>query len=150
MVISLAAASESRVAHLVYICAYVPDSGQSLTAARVGKRSPWIKMLDGGLTFPDLDQTAEVFYADCDPAVQQWATRQLRPQSNAAFEEAVPAPAWKSIPSTYVVCADDRAIAPSAQREVFSTRTSQVVELDSSHSPFLSKPAELADIILTR
>jgi pimeloyl-ACP methyl ester carboxylesterase len=150
MVISLAASAESTVERLVYICAYVPDAGESLTAARVGKRAPWIKMLDGGLTFPDLDQARSTFYADCDPALQQWATRQLKPQSNAAFEEPVPAPAWQSIASTYVVCANDMAIPPSTQREVFATRTSKVVELDSSHSPFLSKPAELADIILTR
>jgi pimeloyl-ACP methyl ester carboxylesterase len=149
MVISLAASGESKVEQLVYICAYVPDSGQSLTAARVGKRAQWIKMLDGGLTFPDLDQAAALFYADCDPALQQWATRQLKAQSNAAFEEPVPAPAWQSIASTYVVCANDMTIPPSTQREVFATRTSKVVELDSSHSPFLSKPAELADIILS-
>ena len=150
MVISLAASGESNVEQLVYICAYVPDSGQSLTDARVGKRAQWIRMLDGGLTFPDLDQAAELFFADCDPATQLWATRQLKPQSNAAFEEPVPTPAWQSIPSTYVVCANDMAIAPSTQREVFATRTSKVVELDSSHSPFLSKPAELTDVILTR
>ncbi len=149
MVISLAAAGESKVEQLVYICAYVPDSGQSLTAARTGKRAPWIKMLDGGLTFPDLEQAAEMFYADCDPDIQRWAMRELKPQSNAAFEEPVPVPAWQSIASTYVVCANDMAIAPSAQREVFATRTSKVVELESSHSPFLSKPAELAEIILS-
>jgi hypothetical protein len=116
----------------------------------VGKRAQWIKMLDGGLTFPDLDQAAAMFYADCDPALQQWATRQLKPQSNAAFEEPVPTPAWKSISSSYVVCANDMAIPPSSQREVFAPRTTRVVELDSAHSPFLSKPGELADVILTR
>ncbi len=149
MVISLAAAAESRVERLVYICAYVPAAGQSLTAARAGKRAPWIKMLDGGLTLPDLEQAASVFYGDCDPATQRWARHQLRAQSNAAFEEPVPAPAWKRIPSTYIVCGNDEAIPPAMQRDVFAPRTTSVVELDSGHSPFLSKPAELADLILS-
>jgi pimeloyl-ACP methyl ester carboxylesterase len=149
MVISLAAAAvDAKVERLIYICAYVPEAGQSLTAARVGKRAPWIRMLDGGLTLPDLEQAAGVFYADCDPATQRWARHQLRAQSNAAFEEPVPAPAWKRIPSTYIVCTRDRAIPPAMQREVFAPRTTSVVELQSGHSPFLSQPGELADLIL--
>jgi pimeloyl-ACP methyl ester carboxylesterase len=149
MVISLAAAAESQVERLVYICAYVPEAGQSLTATRVGKRAPWIRMLDGGLTLPDLKQAAGVFYGDCDPATQRWATHQLRAQSNAAFEEPVPAPAWQRIPSTYIVCTNDMAIPPAMQRDVFAPRATSVIELESGHSPFLSRPGALAELILS-
>jgi pimeloyl-ACP methyl ester carboxylesterase len=146
MVISLAAAGESRIEHLFYLCAYMPESGESLTSIRGGKRAPWVRNLDGGLTFPDPDRAPAVFYGDCNPADQQWAVRQLRPQASAAFDERVPTPAWKSIPSTYVICTNDMAILPTSQRGMFAPRATNVVELDSGHSPFISKPAELADV----
>jgi pimeloyl-ACP methyl ester carboxylesterase len=147
MVISLAGSGQSQVERLVYICAFVPDSGESLTSFGGGKLAPWVNVLDGGLTLPDLERTATVFYGDCDPASQQWATRQLRPQPRAAFDERVPAPAWKSIASTYVVCANDGALPAKTQRSVFAARTTTRVEIAADHSPFISKPAELAEAI---
>lgn len=148
MVISHAAVGRSNVARLVYICAFMPNDGESLESIGGGKRAPWIRALDGDLTLPDLDQTATVFYGDCDTATQQWATRQLRPQSGAPFAQPVPRPAWRTIPSTYVVCTNDMAIPAKVQRGTFAPRATDVVELEASHSPFLSKPAELADIVI--
>lgn len=147
MVISLAALGQSNVERLVYICAFVPESGDSLTSIGGGKLAPWVNLLDGGLTLPDLERTASVFYGDCDPASQKWATRQLRPQAGLAFEEPVPAPAWKNIASTYVVCANDGAMPARTQRGIYAPRTSTTVEIASDHSPFISRPAELADIV---
>jgi pimeloyl-ACP methyl ester carboxylesterase len=150
MVTSMAAAGASQVEHLVYICAYVPESGQSVTDIRAGKRLPWVQKLDGGLTMADAERAVALLYGGCDPATQQWAMRQLRPQSNAAFEERIGTPAWKEVPSTYVVCANDQVIAPELQRDVLAPRTTQVIELDAGHSPFLSTPAELAEALLSR
>jgi pimeloyl-ACP methyl ester carboxylesterase len=147
MVISMAAAGEAQVQSLVYVCAYVPESGQSVTAIRGGKRLPWVQKLEGGLTMPDGGKAAPLLYGSCDLATQQWAIRQLRPQCNAAFEESVLMPGWKHTPSTYVLCAADRVIEPELQRDVLAPRTAHVVELDSDHSPFLSMPAALADVI---
>jgi pimeloyl-ACP methyl ester carboxylesterase len=56
------------------------------------------------------------------------------------------APARQSIPSTYVVCTEDRALPPAAQREM-ATRADAVVEWPTDHSPFLTRPAELAALI---
>lgn len=147
MVISLAATGESNVERLVYICAFVPESGESLTSIGGGKHAPWVQMLSGGLTLPDLERAAGIFYGDCDPASQQWALRQLRPQSGAAFEERVPAPAWKTIASTYVVCSNDMALPARTQRVLFAARTNTTVEIASGHSPFISQPAELARLV---
>jgi len=150
MVISMAAAGARQVEHLVYVCAYVPESGQSVQDIRGGKRLPWVQKLDGGLTMADAERAAPLLYGGCDAVTQQWAMRQLRPQCNAAFEEAIGTPGWKEVPSTYVICADDKVIAPELQRDVLAPRTTQVIELDSGHSPFLSIPAELAEAVLSR
>ncbi len=147
MVISAAASGASRIERLLYVCAYVPESGQSVTDIRGGKRLPWVQKLDGGLTMADPERAGALLYGGCDSATQQWAMRQLRPQCNAAFEEGARAPGWKEVPSTYIVCANDRVIAPELQREVLAPRTTQVLELDSGHSPFLSMPEVLADVL---
>jgi hypothetical protein len=150
MVISHAAVTQPNVTRLVYICAFVPEEGESLSDIGGGKLAPWVRLLDGALTLPDLDLTADVFYGDCDPATQQWATSQLKAQSISAFGEPVVRPAWKSIRSTYVVCTNDMAMSPELQRGVFAPRATETVELDSSHSPFVSRPAELAELLIGR
>ena len=148
MVISEAAVGQRTVKRLVYVCAFVPDDRESLLSIGGGKHAPWINELAGGLTLPDPRKTANVFYSDCDVASQQWAIKQLLPQSAAAFTEAVQRPAWKEIPSTYVVCGNDMALPPDLQRNVFAPRATEKVEMAASHSPFMSRPAELAEILL--
>jgi len=145
MVISLAA--DARVRELIYLCAFVPEAGESLVAAGGGRDAPWIQMLEGGLTLPDQRQAAQVFYADCDADTQRWAIAHLKPQLAAAFSEPVPHPAWQRAPSTYMVCAQDGAIPPELQRQTFAPRAGRVLELDTGHSPFLSNPRALADAL---
>jgi len=60
----------------------------------------------------------------------------------------VGAAAWQQLPSTYLVCADDRGTPADRQRE-FATRAGNVVELDSGHHPFLSQPAAVRDLVLS-
>jgi|HubBroStandDraft_4_1064222.scaffolds.fasta_scaffold168518_2 pimeloyl-ACP methyl ester carboxylesterase len=147
MVISQAAAGARSVARLVYLCAFMPAEGQSLVDIGEGELAPWIVRLGDGRTLPDLSRASELFFGDCDAATQTWAVEQLRPQPPAPFEEPVPVPAWRSIPSTYIVCTQDRAFPPELQREVFAARASEVAELECSHSPFLSQPARLAELL---
>jgi pimeloyl-ACP methyl ester carboxylesterase len=147
MVISRAAAK--NVARLVYLCAFMPLDGESLVSIG-GGRHAWIQMLDGGLTLPDPARTDTVFYSDCDAQTCQWAKNELRRQSVAAFEEPVPHPAWRTTPSTYVVCANDMALPPELQRYVFAPRATETIELQTGHSPFLSQPAAVADLLAAR
>ena len=150
MVISQAASRNPRVTRLVYLCAFVPESGESLEGIGGGKPAPWIQMLDGGMTLPYPERTVELFYGDCDAATQSWAVHQVRPQAGAPFADPVPHPAWKDIPSTYIICANDGALPPEVQRNVFAPRTGQVLELAASHSPFLSQPSALAELLATQ
>jgi pimeloyl-ACP methyl ester carboxylesterase len=148
MVISHAAAK--RVTRLVYLCAFMPVEGESLVSIGGGRHAPWIQLLDGGLTLPDPARAEAVFYSDCDAKTVRWATREIRPQSGAPFDEPVPRPAWRNTPSTYVVCANDMALPPNVQRNVFAPRATETIELQASHSPFLSQPAALADLLAAR
>jgi pimeloyl-ACP methyl ester carboxylesterase len=146
MVISLAAET-SRVVHLVYLCAFVPEEGQSLLDVGGGQHAPWICHDEDGNTIPDLARAAGLFYGDCDAPTQARAVARLRPQRAEAFSEAVPRPAWRRIDSTYIVCAQDMAMPPELQRGVFAPRMSRAIELDAAHSPFLSQPTALADAL---
>jgi pimeloyl-ACP methyl ester carboxylesterase len=136
-----------RVAHLVYLCAFVPSRGQSLIDIGGGKPAPWIQMDERGMTLPDLSRAAEIFYGDCDPNTQRWAMGQLRYQPAAPFSEPVGEPAWEKVPSTYIVCVQDMALPEDLQRNVFAARTGTTRELNASHSPFLSQPAQLAELL---
>jgi pimeloyl-ACP methyl ester carboxylesterase len=62
--------------------------------------------------------------------------------------QPVRAAAWQQLPSTYLVCAQDRGIPPRLQRE-FARRAGSVVEIDAGHHPFLSQPAAVRDLLLS-
>jgi pimeloyl-ACP methyl ester carboxylesterase len=145
MVISRTAAG--NVSRLVYLCAFMPLEGESLLSIGGGRHAPWIQMLDGGLTLPDPARSETVFYSGCDARTSEWAKSELRPQSRAAFEEPVPYPAWRHTPSTYVVCANDMAMPPDLQRNVFAPRATETIELQADHSPFLSQPDAVAELL---
>ena len=147
MVISLAAAGRGDVARLVYLAAFLPESGQSLLAAGGGRPAPWVQMLDGGLSLPDPSRAGEVLYGDCDPGTREWALARVKPQRAVAFAQPVPHPAWREIPSTYIVCSADAALPAARQRSIFAPRAGRVLEIGSSHSPFLSRPEALAEML---
>jgi pimeloyl-ACP methyl ester carboxylesterase len=147
MVISRASFENPRVARLVYLCAFVPDSDESLVDLGGGRLAPWIQLLEGGLTLPDPAQAARIFYDDCDALTQRWACDQLRPQCGVAYTGKVRNPGWKGIPSTYIVCSADNGVPPDWQRNVLAPRLDKAMELESGHSPFLSKPDALADLL---
>jgi hypothetical protein len=86
-------------------------------------------------------------YADCDAVDQAAAISRLEPHVGRVFGQAPQQVAWRSKPSTFVICSQDRAIPPSLQRRM-AHRASTALELNSSHSPFLSMPFDLAEALL--
>ncbi len=146
------AGSAPNVAHLVYVTAFVLDIGESVMHQEgVGEHPPSglggaITFRDDGTSIVDAVQAAEIFYNDCDPGVAAGAAEHLQPQATATFAGVVTEAPWKHTPSTYVVCTDDNAVVPSLQRWL-AQRCTNVIELDASHSPFLSMPDRLADIL---
>lgn len=143
MVISLAASGGTRIVRLVYLCAFVPDPGESLNDIGGGRPAPWIVLRENGTCIPDPALAADLFYGDCDAPTQAWAMSRLRPQPTRAFTEAVPSPAWQQIPSSYIACTQDHAMPIDVQRRLAS-KVDDGIELEASHSPFLSQPVPLA------
>jgi pimeloyl-ACP methyl ester carboxylesterase len=148
MVATEAAAGRPRVRHLVYVAAVVPEAGESLSSivGRGGGLAPWQRAEANGAVSVDPAQAAGVFYADCEPEAAAAATRRLRPQAGTSFAQAAVAVAWREVPSTYVVCSRDACVPVPLQRRM-AERGGRVVELDTGHSPFLSRPEAVADLL---
>jgi len=135
-------------AHLVYVAAFVPAEGESAVSlnGRDGLINAALRVLEDGSTevVPELADGA--LYADCTPEQQAWARSLLVPQAGRGARTAPTRFAWRTTPSTYVVCTEDRAVAPAIQRRM-AERCGRVLELEASHSPFLSRPADVARIV---
>jgi pimeloyl-ACP methyl ester carboxylesterase len=145
IVITEAAAGADGVRHLVYLTAFMLDQGQSL--ADIAGRNPpdWQIPAPDGKTLT-VDGPQQVFYNTCSPAVADAAAARLRPQTTASFVEPVRSVAWRDVPSTYVICDQDHAI-PVAAQEAMSAHAGATHHLDSDHSPFLTDPEAVADLI---
>jgi pimeloyl-ACP methyl ester carboxylesterase len=137
------AADLPNVRGIVYLAAFQLDIGESVLSACDGKPPEWWN-INGDTITPRMAR--EVFYADLTREDSDRAIAHLRPQSLAAFTETLKAAAWRTVPSTYVVCEQDRAI-PVAAQELMSARAANTLRLSSSHSPFLSMPDDVARLI---
>ena len=145
-----AAAGVTAVRHLLLIASYLPEVGQRLSDFGDGSPAPYLDVDPGAGTFgvrPEL--LVDTFLQDCDAEVQAQAPGHLARQSVQVTGQPVGAAAWQQVPSTYVVCAQDRGTPARLQRE-FARRAGQVVELDTGHHPFLSQPAAVRDLLLSR
>ncbi|MEU3345951.1 alpha/beta hydrolase [Streptomyces sp. NPDC006700] len=143
-----AAAGIGSVRHLLLVSSYLPEAGQSLSDFGDGSPAPFLDVDPDAGTFgvrPEL--LVDTFLQDCDPEVQAQAAGHLARQSVRVTRHPVGAAAWQQMPSTYLVCAQDRGTRPQLQRE-FARRAGNVVELDTGHHPFLSQPAAVRDLLL--
>ena len=140
-------ADATNVVGLVYLCAFQLSIGESLLGSIGGTPPEWWDIHeDAG--YVGAQRPEEVFFHDCGPDLQAEASAKVRAShmALAAKHQTLTAVAWSSIPSTYVVCTRDQAIPPDAQRAM-AERSGSVVELDASHSPFLSMPDKVAELL---
>jgi pimeloyl-ACP methyl ester carboxylesterase len=94
----------------------------------------------------DPELAATCFYNDCTPDVTSWAVSRLGEQSLLALRQTPVAVAWRTIPSTYVVCSSDLAIHPGLQR-ILAERCTESTEWPTGHSPFLSHPDLVVELL---
>ena len=143
-----AAAGVETVRHLVLVSSYLPEVGQSLSSFAGEEPAPFLDIDPEGGTFTVRPEAlAGTFLQDCDPEIQRQAMDRTARQSLAVLEQPVQSAAWQDVPSTYLVCAEDRGTPAERQRE-FAGRAGTVVELAAGHHPFLSQPAAVRDLIL--
>ena len=147
-----AAGHHPSVTHLVYLTAFACDEGESLIATATDEALPATDL--GSALVVDEDQMVTVadaakvdtFYHDCEPGDAADAIAHLRPTSMSCFTTSLGLPAWRTKPSTYIVCTEDRAIHPALQRHM-ATRCTTSVEWATAHSPFLNRPDLVADLL---
>ncbi len=148
MVITDAAAGHGNVEHLVYVTSVMPERDETL-ASFGGSREPgpWMDPRpEDGMMGVKAEFLPAAFMQDCDEAAVAEALERLTRQPLAVFGQTSRAVARREKPSTYVVCAEDRATPPEAQRE-FARRADSVVELPTGHHPMLSRPELLARVL---
>ncbi|CAN5156104.1 alpha/beta hydrolase [soil metagenome] len=145
-----AAAGVDSVRHLLLISSYLPEIGQRLSDfSGDGGPAPFLDAdVDSGTFGVRPELLAATFLQDCDPDIQAEAAHHLARQSLGVTAQPVKAAAWKQIPSTYLVCADDKGTPAELQRE-FAQRAGSVVEMASGHHPFLSRPEDVRDLVLS-
>ena len=155
MPISAAAEAErDRVRALVYLCAFLPRDGESLMdieGRNARSTVPAAAVPDEAgatLTIPE-DRHRELFYGDVDEDRMRRAQRRLTPQPVAPFGEPVSlGAAFAGIPKHYVECLRDGAVFLGLQQDMAAATPGVAVHtVDADHSPFLSRPAELASVL---
>ncbi|BBZ34202.1 alpha/beta fold hydrolase [Mycolicibacterium confluentis] len=146
-------AARRPVSRLVFLCAMVPDPGRSQAQQERDedlmdpRYLSGLSRADGCTSWSDLDLAREMFYADCPDDVAAAAAVRLRPQSYGVVREVWTDP-LPAVPSTYIVCTEDRMVYPSWSRQVAVERLgADLVELPGGHSPFLSRPEALAEVL---
>jgi pimeloyl-ACP methyl ester carboxylesterase len=104
---------------------------------------------EGRSRWADLGQATEVLYHDCDAATTAEALARLRPQGQRPMTDPCPLSAWPEVDTTYVVCTDDRMVSTQWSRSVGVPRANaELAEIPGGHSPMLSRPRELADLLI--
>lgn len=148
-------ATRRSVRRLVFLAALVPLPGQSARDLLVEfpglLKVPGDRPVGGerSVAIPD-DVARDAFYHDCPEAVATWAIARLRPQALGVQREPCPSGHWLTVPASYIVCADDRALDPALAREMARSHlgaSSKITEIEGGHSPFLSRPHELAELL---
>ena len=153
------------VGHIVYLAAALPREGRSYTEAMtmldadageldgdVGKMLGYLNFDDeGAMTFGSFEGAWEYFYHDCDEATARWAFDRLGPER---FGDTTVAPVsvprfWEAdLPRSYIRCLQDRSMPLWLSDTVVRRLGVEPLTIDAAHSPFLSRPRELAELLV--
>jgi len=107
-----------------------------------------VSFTEGGLVQLDQAEVAARAFHQSPPDVAARAAGRTRPMAmGAASPPTVTGVGWRQIPSTYVVCSEDRLILPESQRLWAKERATDSVELPYDHCPQASHPAEVAEVL---
>ncbi len=145
------AGNHPKVAALVYIAAFAPDTGESVSTLikdpPPGAPVPPILPPQDGYLFLDKAKFHAAFAADVDVEKAAFMADSQVPWGVGALSGEISAPAWKSKPSWYLVATDDKMIPPPAQRFMSKRAGSTVIEAPGSHAIYVSQPDAVATLI---
>ncbi len=143
------------VATVVFLAGWVLDVGETpeqlLGEAALVSESPTpalaMRVEDDGRLSLDGEDARVGLFADCAEDVKARAVRLLRPEPPAIFSARPQFAAWRNTPTVYVDGSEDRAI-PAPLRALFAGRCSRAESWPTSHSPHLSRPDDVAELVL--
>ncbi|MFJ6569238.1 alpha/beta fold hydrolase [Streptomyces sp. NPDC091292] len=162
-------AAPDLVGHMVYLAAGLPLEGRTVLEATGGVPG---EDGDGEVSELMTDETGmsrftrpnargrmectefapvrDFFYHDCDEATARWAFDQLCPAPVEFLTEPVSLPRfWEAdLPRSFIRCEQDRAVPPTMAAQVIERLGVEPLTIDSAHSPFLSRPRELAELLV--
>ena len=145
------AGNDPKVEKLVYIAAFAPDKGESVNTLIAnpapGAPVPPILPPQDGYLFLDKAQFPASFAGDVDPERAAFMADAQVPWGVDALAGEVSQPAWKNKPSWYMVTSEDKMIPPPAQQFMSTRAGSKVVEVQGSHSIYVSRPDAVAGLI---
>ena len=140
-----------KVAALVYIAAFAPDTGESVSTLIAdpppGAPVPPILPPNNGFLFLDREKFHASFAGDLPAGQAAFMADAQVPWGVDALGGTISQPAWRTKPSWYLVTTEDQMIPPPAQRAMSQRAGSKVTEVAASHSVFLSQPAAAAALI---
>lgn len=159
------------IRHVVYLAAGLPIEGRTVNEATGGATEPddgggarVTQLMDdetgmlrfirpdarGRMECVDRDLVRDFFYHDCDDATVSWAFERLTPAPVEFLTEPVSVPRfWAAdLPRSYILCRQDRAKPHAMSEQVIRRLGVTPLTIDSSHSPFLSRPEELARLLV--
>src|ERR1700752_3866944 len=145
------AGNDPLVQGLVYIAAFAPDAGESVSSLiknpPPGAPVPPILPPQDGYLFLDKDKFAASFAADVDSEKAAFMADSQVPWGVEALSGTITVPAWRAKPTWYLVSTEDRMIPPPAQRAMATRAGATTIEVRGSHSVYVSQPAAVVGLI---
>lgn len=150
-------ASRRPLRRLVYLCAVPPIPGRPF----IQQMAQEFQMLhpdypkglgdkdsEGARAWVDKELAHFHMFGDCDDATASAAFARLRPQSSRLYRKPCSLTSWPDVDSTYVLCTEDRMVNPAWSRRIaHDWLDAEVVEMPGGHSPFLTRPGDLAALL---
>jgi len=150
VVISGAAAGNPNVKALVYLAAFAPEANEPvgpLTDKYPSHLGPALRPDAAGFLYIACDKVHDVFAADLPESAAAVVCATQKPVHNSVFAATIDRPAWKTIPSWYLVSKQDHALNPELERFYAKRMGAKTSEIDASHVAFISHPKVVAQLI---
>jgi pimeloyl-ACP methyl ester carboxylesterase len=154
------AGAHASVRHLVFLCAFSIAENESCVSAASGEPAAALISHEGrpnlgaamvhhddGTSTLAREGARACLYSDVDDDTFEWAYAQLRGQRNDSLSASPRGVAWRTKPSTYVVCSEDQGVHPDLQR-IMARRCTETIEWRTGHSPFANHPDLVADLLI--